>query len=122
MTAPDDPREVWFLTGSQHLYGPEVIDQVAANSADIVRVLDASSDVPVRVVAKPVLTESAAIRRALLDAESDDACVGVIAWMHTFSPGEDVDHRARRTCASRCCTCTPRPTRRCRGPRSTWTS
>ena len=50
--------------------------------------LDASDDVPVRVVAKPVLTEAAAIRRALLDAESDDACVGVIAWMHTFSPAK----------------------------------
>ena len=81
-------REVWFLTGSQHLYGPEVLDQVAANAGDIVRALDASADVPVRVVSKPVLTEAAAIRRALLDAESDDACVGVIAWMHTFSPAK----------------------------------
>ena len=63
-------REVWFLTGSQHLYGPEVLDQVAANAGDIVRALDASADVPVRVVAKPVLTETAAIRRALLDAET----------------------------------------------------
>ena len=52
--------EVWFLTGSQHLYGPEVLDQVAANAADIVRVLDSSEAVPVRVVTKPVLTESAA--------------------------------------------------------------
>ena len=88
MTAPHPAQEVWFLTGSQHLYGPEVIDQVAANAADIVRALDTSAEVPVRVVAKPVLTETAAIRRALIDAESDDACVGVIAWMHTFSPAK----------------------------------
>ena len=85
---PRPTQEIWFLTGSQHLYGPEVIDQVAANAADIVRALDASAEVPVRVVAKPVLTETAAIRRALIDAESDDACVGVIAWMHTFSPAK----------------------------------
>jgi L-arabinose isomerase len=88
MTTPDDSKEVWFLTGSQHLYGPEVIDQVTANAADIVRALDTSDQVPVRVVAKPVLTETAAIRRALVDAESDDSCVGVVAWMHTFSPAK----------------------------------
>ena len=88
MSTTYESREVWFLTGSQHLYGPEVLDQVAANAGDIVRALDASADVPVRVVSKPVLTETAAIRRALLDAESDDACVGVIAWMHTFSPAK----------------------------------
>ena len=88
MTDPYDSREVWFLTGSQHLYGPEVIEQVAANAGDIVRALDASDDVPVRIVTKPVLTETAAIRRALVDAEADDTCVGVIAWMHTFSPAK----------------------------------
>jgi L-arabinose isomerase len=88
VSATYESREVWFLTGSQHLYGPEVLDQVAANAADIVRALDSSDDVPVRVVTKPVLTETAAIRRALIDAESDDACVGVIAWMHTFSPAK----------------------------------
>ena len=49
-------------------------------------------------------------------------CIGVIAWMHTFSPGQDVDRRARARSASRCCTCTPRPTSRCRGRTSTWTS
>ncbi len=91
--------EVWFLTGSQHLYGPEVIDQVTANAAEIVAALEASAEVPVRVVAKPVLTEADAIRRTLLDATSTDACVGVIAWMHTFSPakmwisGLDVLHK-----------------------------
>ena len=88
MSATYESREVWFLTGSQHLYGPEVLDQVASNAADIVRALDSSDDVAVRVVTKPVLTETAAIRRALIDAESDDACVGVIAWMHTFSPAK----------------------------------
>ncbi|GAA4363206.1 L-arabinose isomerase [Nocardioides caricicola] len=81
-------QEIWFLTGSQHLYGPEVLDQVAANSAEIASKLDASPQLPVRVVTKPVLTGGDAIRRALLDATADDACVGVIAWMHTFSPAK----------------------------------
>ena len=81
-------REIWFLTGSQHLYGPEVLDQVAAQSGEISAALDASAEVPVRVVAKPVLTEADAIRRALIDASADDDCVGVIAWMHTFSPAK----------------------------------
>ena len=52
------------------------------------RALDASAESQSRVVGKPVLTETAAIRRALIDAESHDACVGVIAWMHTFSPAK----------------------------------
>lgn len=81
-------KQIWFLTGSQHLYGPEVLDQVAEQSGRISTALDQSSEVPVRVVAKPVLTETGSIRRALIDASADDSCVGVIAWMHTFSPAK----------------------------------
>ncbi len=88
MTGQPREPEVWFLTGSQHLYGPEVIDQVTANAAEIVAALGASAAVPVRVVAKPVLTEADAIRSTLLEANVTDACVGVIAWMHTFSPAK----------------------------------
>lgn len=84
---PHEP-EIWFLTGSQHLYGSEVIDQVAEHTARIVAALDASPQIPVAVVAKPVLTDTDAIRRALLDATAEDRCVGVIAWMHTFSPAK----------------------------------
>ena len=83
-----DELEIWFLTGSQHLYGPEVIGQVAEHAAHIVAALDASPHLPVRVVSKPVLTETDSIRRALLDATATDSCVGVIAWMHTFSPAK----------------------------------
>ncbi len=87
MTQQPEP-EVWFLTGSQHLYGPEVLDQVAEHARTIAARLDAAPDLPVRVVAKPVLTETDAIRRTLLAATADDACIGVIAWMHTFSPAK----------------------------------
>ena len=78
--------------------------------------------IPATVVWKPVLTDSDAIRRMALEANADDRCVGVIAWMHTFSPGEDVDQPGSTRCASRCCTCTRRPTSSCPGARSTWTS
>jgi len=83
-----DHFEVWFLTGSQHLYGPETLAQVADQSRAIADRLGASPDVPVRVVWKPVLTDSDAIRRTALDANADDAVIGLVAWMHTFSPAK----------------------------------
>jgi len=79
--------DVWFLTGSQAMYGEETLRQVATQSQQIAGALDAAG-MPVRVAWRPVLTDPAAIRRACLDASSDDACVGVIAWMHTFSPAK----------------------------------
>ncbi|MEO7014971.1 MAG: L-arabinose isomerase [Leifsonia sp.] len=83
-----EPYEVWFLTGSQHLYGPETLAQVADQSRAIADQLGASADVPVRVVWKPVLTDSDAIRRIALEANADDSVIGLIAWMHTFSPAK----------------------------------
>jgi L-arabinose isomerase len=79
---------VWFLTGSQLLYGDETLRKVAEQSRAIAALLDAASDVPVRVEWRPVLTGSDEIRRAVLDANADDAVVGLIAWMHTFSPAK----------------------------------
>ncbi len=81
-------REVWFLTGSQALYGVETLKQVAEQSQEVARVLGASSDIPVSIVWKPVLTDSSAIRRAMLDANANDDVIGLIAWMHTFSPAK----------------------------------
>ncbi|HEV2797521.1 MAG TPA: L-arabinose isomerase [Nocardioides sp.] len=86
MTSTPVP-EVWFLTGSQGLYGPETLDQVADQSRGIAERL-AGGDLPVHVVWKPVLLDAASIHRQMLDANSDPACVGVIAWMHTFSPAK----------------------------------
>ncbi len=87
-TAPDPTRECWFLTGSQGLYGPETLDAVAAQSQLIAKTLDAAAEMAVPIVWKPVLTDADAIRRVMLEANSDDRCVGVIAWMHTFSPAK----------------------------------
>ena len=78
--------EVWFLTGSQHLYGAETLAQVERDALDIVRDLNDGAALPLRVVSKPVLTTGEEIGRLLQEAESAPSCVGVIAWMHTFSP------------------------------------
>ncbi|TFB55111.1 L-arabinose isomerase [Cryobacterium sp. TMT1-62] len=88
LTTTLDHYEVWFLTGSQNLYGQETLRQVAEQSRTIADALGASSDIPVKIVWKPVLTDSDSIRRAALDANSDDRVIGLIAWMHTFSPAK----------------------------------
>jgi len=79
---------VWFLTGSQGLYGEETLRQVAEQSQAVATGLQGSSDIPVTVVWKPVLTDSDSIRRAVLEANADDSVIGLIAWMHTFSPAK----------------------------------
>lgn len=76
---------VWFVTGSQNLYGEETLRQVAEQSQQVVTGL---AGLPVRVEWKPVLRDSESIRRLALDANADDSVIGVIAWMHTFSPAK----------------------------------
>ena len=80
--------EIWFVTGSQGLYGEETLRQVASQSQVIAEALDAAPDIVTRVVWKPVLTDAAAIRRLCLDATADDSCIGLVVWMHTFSPAK----------------------------------
>ena len=80
--------EIWFLTGSQSLYGGETLDQVADHAAEICRILDAAGPIPVRLVRRPVLTTAEAILATCLEATSSPACIGVITWMHTFSPAK----------------------------------
>ncbi len=80
--------EVWFATGSQHLYGPETLRQVAQNSQAIVNGLNASGAIQVKIVFKPVLTTPEAIYSLCLEANSQPNCIGMIMWMHTFSPAK----------------------------------
>ena len=88
--APDalGQLEVWLVTGSQELYGPETLRQVEAHARDVAAGLGAQPDVPVRVVYREVATSQGSIRRVALEANAADACIGVIAWMHTFSPAK----------------------------------
>jgi len=82
------PASIWFLTGSQGLYGEETLRQVAEQSQEIARVLSANGQLAADLVWKPVLLESGAIRHQMLEANADDGCIGVVAWMHTFSPAK----------------------------------
>ena len=83
------PKPVfWFVIGSQHLYGPAALRQVAENGRHIVDALNASGALPMRLALKPVATGPDEIRRICLDASADDQCGGIVAWMHTFSPAK----------------------------------
>src|SRR5438128_213508 len=81
-----DNLELWFVAGSQHLYGAETLKQVEAHAATVARALSDSSHIPLKVVCKPVMTGGDSIHQLCLDANTSKACAGLIAWMHTFSP------------------------------------
>jgi L-arabinose isomerase len=83
-----DGCEVWFLTGSQHLYGPEAIDEVERNASRVVAALSDAEAIPVVLKQRPVLTTPDAIEGACREANASPACIGVVAWMHTFSPAK----------------------------------
>jgi len=78
----------WFCTGSQDLYGDEVLKHVAAHSKEIVDALNASGELPYEVVWKPVLITNQLIRQTFNEANTDECCAGIITWMHTFSPAK----------------------------------
>lgn len=80
--------EVWFVTGSQFLYGEETLRQVAEHSQEIAKELNGSSVIPVNVVFKPVLKTPEEIYQLCQDANTATNCIGIVAWMHTFSPAK----------------------------------
>lgn len=84
-----DKPQIWFLTGSQHLYGLEAIEQVGAHSREIAACLASSAAIPLDIVYQPVLTTPEEILGICSAANTTENCVGVIAWMHTFSPAKN---------------------------------
>ncbi len=80
--------EIWFVTGSQHLYGEETLRQVDKHSKIIAEALDTASQIPVRVVFKPVVKTPEEILAVCKEANHSPSCVGIITWMHTFSPAK----------------------------------
>jgi L-arabinose isomerase len=80
--------EVWFVTGSQHLYGEAALKKVAEHSAEIAQSLSQSGKIPVKVAFKPVVTTPGAITELCMEANNAKNCVGLITWMHTFSPAK----------------------------------
>ncbi|MEJ2054357.1 MAG: L-arabinose isomerase, partial [Calditrichaceae bacterium] len=83
-----DDYEIWFLTGSQHLYGPDTLKQVDQHSQLIAKELTASDIIPFKVIFKPVLTTPDSITNICLEANNSSKCIGLITWMHTFSPAK----------------------------------
>lgn len=80
--------EVWFVTGSQHLYGEKALSEVAEHSQKIAEGLTRSGKLPVKVIFKAVVTTPQAIYDLCTEANNAGACIGLITWMHTFSPGK----------------------------------
>ena len=80
--------KLWFIVGSQHLYGEDALAEVAEHSRKIVEGLNAGGKIGFPIELKPVLTTSDQIYRTFIEAGTDDACIGIIAWMHTFSPAK----------------------------------
>lgn len=81
-------NEVWFITGSQHLYGPEALQQVAEHAQIIAEELNKSEKISVTTVFKPIVTTTEEIYAAIQEANNAPNCIGVITWMHTFSPAK----------------------------------
>ncbi len=87
-TSTTPGAQLWFITGSQHLYGDDVLRTVASHSEEIAKSVGASLRLPVTVIAKPVLTTPESILQVCLEANQDAHCIGLITWMHTFSPAK----------------------------------
>ena len=81
-------KEIWFITGSQDLYGPQTLKQVAADSSVIADALDKSEKISQKIVFKSVLTSPGSIHKLCLEANNSENCIGLITWMHTFSPAK----------------------------------
>ena len=88
MKNPFEGKSVWFITGSQHLYGEVTLKEVAKDAQKIAKGLSSSAQVPVQVIARGVVTTSQEILKVVREANQDDSCVGIALWMHTFSPAK----------------------------------
>ncbi len=80
--------QIWFVCGSQHLYGPGPLQQVAANAQQVAAGLAASKKIPLKIVYKALLTTPDEITKLCQEADADTNCAGLILWMHTFSPAK----------------------------------
>lgn len=88
MTTNLKQLEAWFITGSQHLYGEETLRQVAEHARQIARSLNDAPETPVKIVFKPTVKTHEEIYAVCQEANTAPDCIGIIAWMHTFSPAK----------------------------------
>lgn len=82
------PLELWFITGSQHLYGEETLKKVAEHSQAMVDFWNKTEQVPVKIVYQPVIKSPEEAYQLCLAANANEHCIGVMSWMHTFSPAK----------------------------------
>jgi L-arabinose isomerase len=80
--------EIWFVTGSQHLYGPEALEKVSANAREVAAALGAAPAIPVKIVFRPIITSAADATALCQQANDHPQCAGLITWCHTFSPSK----------------------------------
>ncbi len=80
--------QVWFVTGSQHLYGDETLQQVAEHAQTIAASLNESAHIPVAVIYKPIVKTAEEIYAVCMEANAHKDCIGIMVWMHTFSPAK----------------------------------
>ncbi len=81
-------KQVWFIAGSQHLYGPETLEMVATNARELTKTLDGHGGIPITIQFKLVVTNAEEITEIFRKANNDLDCIGVVTWMHTFSPAK----------------------------------
>lgn len=86
MKNPFQGMEVWFVAGSQHLYGPGPLKQVQQNAHAVAKGLAGAGHLPVKLVARPIVTTADQISAVCREASASPACIGLVFWMHTFSP------------------------------------
>ena len=80
--------EIWFVTGSQNLYGPETLKQVAVNAREVVQAMDSAAAIPATVVFKAVVTTPEEAGALCQEANAASNCIGLVTWCHTFSPSK----------------------------------
>ena len=80
--------EIWWVTGAQLLYGGDAVVAVDSHSKEMVDGLNKSGNIPVKIVYKGTANSSKEVEQVMLAANSDEKCVGIITWMHTFSPAK----------------------------------
>ncbi|HWQ97883.1 MAG TPA: L-arabinose isomerase [Clostridia bacterium] len=81
-------KEIWFIVGSQFLYGPNVLETVAARGQEMAQYIDSQKQIPCRFIYKGTIKTADEIEQLAKEANYSDACCGIVTWMHTFSPSK----------------------------------
>ena len=81
-------QEIWFVVGSQLLYGSKVLETVAKRGQEMAAYIDANKNIPCKFVYKGTIKSNEEVTAIIKEANYDDHCVGIVTWCHTFSPSK----------------------------------